>query len=293
MAVYSHSKLSSFEQCKYKYKLRYIDKVPSPVEKSIEAHLGTCVHDALEWMYKEVLNKRIPELDEVIQKYTERWQEDYKETFIIVKKEFRAEDYYNKGVKFIIDYYMKHKPFDDGTRELEKKIWVSLGNETNHKLVGYIDRFVYNKEKNRYEIHDYKTANSLPERQKFEEDRQLALYALAIKQLFGMEKEVTLTWHYLNHNIRIDSRRTNEQLEKLKQETLNLIHEIEETVDFPTKRSILCDWCEYKEYCKEFGNELPEQYRQKQVTLDLTEMPPKIKENVEERYPTVSKYLKD
>ena len=74
MATYSHSKLSSYEQCKYRYKLRYIDKVPSPVEKSIESHLGTCTHDALEWLYIEVKEKkRIPELDEVLEKYTERY----------------------------------------------------------------------------------------------------------------------------------------------------------------------------------------------------------------------------
>jgi putative RecB family exonuclease len=294
MAVYSHSKLSTFEQCKYKYKLRYIDKIPSPVEKSIEAHLGTCVHDALEWMYKEVLKKRVPELDEVIEKYTNCWQEDYKENFLIVKKEFKPEDYFNKGVKFLIDYYLKHKPFNDGTLELEKRIWLNLDKNSPHKIIGFIDRLVYNKEEKKYEIHDYKTAQSLPDRNKFEEDRQLALYSIAIKQLFGEDKDVTLTWHYLSHNMRIDSRRTNEQLEKLKRDTLKLIHEIEETVDFPTNRSVLCDWCEYKDYCKEFENELPEEYREKQITLDLTK---NAKENkfgdIEKEYPTASKYIKD
>ena len=301
MAVYSHSKLSTFEQCKYKYRLKYIDKIPSPVDKSIEAHLGTCVHDSLEWMYKEVLNGRVPELDEVIEKYTNRWQEDYKENFLIVKKEFKPEDYFNKGIKFLIDYYLKHRPFNDGTLELEKRIWVTLDKNSPHKLIGYIDRFVYNKEKNQYEVHDYKTAQSLPDREKFEQDRQLALYALAIKQLFGEEKEVCLTWHYLSHNMRIDSKRTNEQLEKLKREKLNLINkiedliqEIEKTMDFPTKRSVLCDWCKYKYYCKEFGNELPEQYKQKQITLDLTKNPREEKiDDLKKEYPTVSKYIKD
>ncbi|SRR6056297_112463 len=294
MAVYSHSKLATFEQCKYKYKLKYIDKIKPDIEKSIEAHLGTCVHDSLEWLYKEVLSGRVPELDGLIEKYTNRWQEDYKETFLIVKKEFKPEDYFNKGVKFLVDYYLKHKPFDDGTLEMEKKIWVNLHPSSNHKIIGFIDRLVYDKEKNRYEIHDYKTANSLPDRRKFEEDRQLALYSIGIKQIFGHDKEVVLTWHYLNYNMQIYSKRTNEDLEKLKKETLDLIQEIEETVDFPPNKSILCDWCEYKGMCKAFGNELPEQYRQKQTVLDLTENKSSTKpENIKDKYPTASKYLKD
>ncbi len=286
MAVYSHSKLSTFEQCKYKYKLKYIDKIKPDIEKSIEAHLGICTHNTLEWLYQEVMKSRVPELDEIIEKYTNLWQETYKDTFLIVKKQFKAEDYFNKGVKFLLDYYLKHKPFKDGTLEMEKKIWVTLHPNSPHKIIGYIDRLVFNKEKGEYEVHDYKTANFLPNQDKFEQDRQLALYSIGIKQLYGQDKEVILTWHYLNHNMQIFSRRTNEQLEKLKQDTLNLIHEIEETVDFPVKKSILCDWCEYKGMCKAFGNQLPEQYRQKQTILDLTK-----KENLQKKYPTVSKYI--
>ena len=47
MAVYSNSKLSTFEQCRQKYKFQYIDKIRIPGE-SIEAFLGSRVHEALE-----------------------------------------------------------------------------------------------------------------------------------------------------------------------------------------------------------------------------------------------------
>ena len=65
-----------------------------------------------------------------------------------------------------------------------------------------------------YEIHDYKTGNSLPSRERFEQDRQLALYSYAIKRTYGFDKEVKLIWHYLAYNKEIHSTRTNEQLEK-------------------------------------------------------------------------------
>ncbi len=268
MAIYSHSKLSTFEQCKYKYKLKYIDKIPSPIEKSIEAHLGICVHDTLEWLYKDVLKGRLPPLEEVINRYLAQWKRDYNENILIVKKDKTQKNYLDKGVQFIIDYYNKHAPFKDGTIEMEKQIFVNLLPESNHKIIGYIDRLVFNKELNRYEIHDYKTASFLPNKEKFEQDRQLALYSLGIKQLFGHDKEVILSWHYLNHNMQITSKRTNKQLNELKKNTIKLIKTIESTNSFPTQKSILCDWCEYKPYCKEYGNQLPEKYKIKQSKIE-------------------------
>ena len=125
MATYSHSKLSTFEQCKYKYKLRYIDEIKPEVEKSIEAHLGTCVHDTLEWLYGEVLKKSIPTLDEALIHYTEKWTSENVQDFIIVKEFLTSQDYYNKGIQFLIDYYTEHNPFNDGTIELEKKVMIS------------------------------------------------------------------------------------------------------------------------------------------------------------------------
>ncbi len=284
MTLYSHSRLSTFEQCRYKYKLKYIDKIPSPVKKSVEAHLGECVHDALEWLYKNIISGRVPEMDEVIERYANAWQEKDTEEMIIVG-EAPKQEYFNKGVKFLIDYYVKNTPFQDGTIDTEKRVWINLGEDFPHKVVGYIDRLTYNKERNEYEIHDYKTANTLPNKSKFENDRQLALYSIAIKELYG-DKPVTLTWHYLNYNIKIISKRTDEQLEELKKDTIKLINEIENTKDFPVNRSILCNWCEYKQYCKAWGNSIPEHLLREKVSSPY-------KKYESEEFPTLEKYFKN
>lgn len=264
MAQYSHSKLSTFEQCPYKYNLKYIQKIIPEVEKSIEAHLGTCVHHTLEWIYKEVLNKNIPTLDEAIVVYSEKWNDEEVEDFLIVKKEFSSRDYFEKGLKFIIDYYSKNHPFEDGTVELEKEVKINLGDST---IIGYIDRLSLGEKE--IEIHDYKTANSIPSREKIETDRQLALYSIAIKEKYGKDKKVKLVWHYLAHNLEITSSRTDEQLENLKKEILDLISEIESAKEFPRCSSILCNWCEYKNIC--CGE----------------------KKEIEKDYPTSSKYIRE
>ena len=249
MAIYSHSRLSTYEQCPQKYKFKYIDKTEPDFEKSIESHLGKCVHDALEWLYKEVLKGRTPALDEVIERYTNTWQKNYKETFLIVRKECQPEDYFNKGIKFLVEYYLKNYPFKDGTIAVEKELIINLHKDSEHKIIGYVDRLVYNKERDEYEIHDYKTGNTIPDRAKFELDRQLGIYGLGIKQLFGYDKRILLVWHYLDHNLKVYSQRTDLQYEQLKKEILNLIHEVEKTTVFPTNKSSLCDWCEFKSKC--------------------------------------------
>jgi len=246
--IYSHSRLSTFEQCPLKYKLRYIDKIIPAIEKTIEAHLGSVVHSTLEWIYNSVTkDNKSPNLDEIITYYSVKWQDEFSNEIIIVKKELNAGDYFQKGIEFLLNYYNKYSPFKDGTIECEKKIIIEL--DENTKIQGFIDRLVHNINTGEYEIHDYKTANSLPTQSKMDEDRQLALYSIAIKELYGQDKGVCLVWHYLAHNQKICSRRTNEQLSQLKIETLDLIKEIEKSIDFPGKKSILCDWCEYKQDC--------------------------------------------
>jgi len=267
--IYSHSRLSTFEQCPFKFRLRYLEKIEPPIETTIEAHLGSAIHSTLEWLYEQIINKHIPTIDELITTYAVKWQDSYTEDILIVKKQLTQKDYFNKGVQFLIGYYTKHHPFDDNTLEVEKRILINLDEKGNYQLQGFIDRLTYNLKTKEYEIHDYKTANNLPYKEKIENDRQLALYSIAIKDTFGYDKEVCLIWHYLAHNQKICSRRTNEQLTQLKQKTLELIKQIEATQEFATSKSILCNWCEYKDYCPEFGGQPP--IKEKQITEKIQE----------------------
>ena len=263
MSVFSHSRLSTFEQCRLKYKFRYIDNIIPDIEKTIESHLGSMVHKTLEWLYNQVKKGKIPTIDEVIVNYSEKWKEDYEEEIPIVKKYMTVGDYFNKGIQFLINYYTKHKPFDDNTIAVEKHILFDLDEKGDHKIRGFIDRLVYNLKTDEYEVHDYKTSNNLPKQEILDKDRQLALYSIAIKEIYGMEKKVILIWHYLSFNKKLHSRRTDEQLKQLKEETINLIREIESTTEFPPNKSPLCHWCEYKPICPVWGNKPPA----KQLTL--------------------------
>jgi len=249
--IYSHSRLATFEQCKLKFRFKYIDKIIPEIGESIESHLGHTVHKTLEWLYTQTKKQITPTIEQVISYYAEKWQEEFTDDIIIVKQEFTEKDYFNKGVGFLVNYYTKHSPFKEKTIATEHKIELDLTEEI--KLIGFIDRLVENIGKNEIEIHDYKTGNSMPTEKQMNDNRQLALYSLAIKETFGKDKNICLVWHFLAHNINICIRKTDQELENLKQEIISLIKEIEETRDFPKNKSVLCNWCEYKDVCSEFN----------------------------------------
>jgi RecB family exonuclease len=120
--------------------------------------------------------------------------------------------------------------------------------EGDHYIQGVIDRMVQ-KNDDVYEIHDYKTSNFLSTQGQVDADKQLALYQVALRQMWPDVKEVTLVWHYHRHGKELRSTRSDEDLEKQRFETISLIACIESTGTFLPEESNLCDWCDYQTLC--------------------------------------------
>ena len=292
MKVFSHSRLSCYEQCPQKYKLKYVDRVETEVEQSVEAFLGSRVHETLEKLYRDLGYQKVNTLDELLDFFHSEWKKNWDDSIVIVKEEYGPENYIKMGEKFITDYYKKYQPFDQGkTISLEERILIKLDDSGDYKLQGFIDRVMESKE-GYYEVHDYKTNSRLPLAEYLDNDRQLALYAIGIKERYPDVKDVRLVWHFLAFDKEIDSTRTDEELEELKRKTIELIDKIESDEKYPAKTSILCDWCEFKPICRQWshlyvikekpeneylndpGVKLVDRYaeltqKKKQVTLDL------------------------
>jgi len=106
-----------------------------------------------------------------------------------------------------------------------------------------------------YEVHDYKTGSSLSKQEDLDNDRQLAMYSLWVRNQFKDFKKVRLVWHFLAFDKEMDSYRTKEELENLKEEVLAKIKEIELTKEYPAQVSELCNWCLYKGICPMWKHE--------------------------------------
>lgn len=247
MITYSHSRINTFENCPLQYKFNYIEKIKCD-EESIEAFVGSRFHETMEKLYQD-LRFRVYTLEELLSYYEDQWSKNYHENILIIRKERTVEDYKNLGRKCIEDYYRRYHPFNQRrVLAIEKRIVIDLQGDEKYLVQGYIDR-IDQKEDGTYEIHDYKTSGSLPEQSYLDQDIQLALYQIGIKNIWKDVEQVNLIWHYVTFDKEMSSTRTKEELETLKENIIALIDEIENTEEFLPKESVLCNWCAYPDLC--------------------------------------------
>jgi putative RecB family exonuclease len=253
MSTYSNSKLSCFESCPLRYDYKYVQKVEKPAEETVEQFLGKRVHECLEKLYKDLKFQKLNSLPELLEFYNSEWKKNWNPQIIFVRKEYAEENYRKMGEKFISDYYNRYHPFNHATTiGLEQSFTLSLG---EHKMTGIMDRLAF-KADGVYEIHDYKTG-SLTAHCYLEEDKQLPLYALAVKHHYHDAKRVLLVWHFLSVDKEVVMEKSDEQLESLKKDVAQMIEKIEDARqkgEFPAKKSNLCDWCEFRSICPEWGH---------------------------------------
>jgi putative RecB family exonuclease len=249
MPTYSHSRLETYGNCPRLYKLQYVDKVEVGEVESVEAFLGGRVHEALEKLYKDVRMMCLPTCEEVLAHFDKLWDENWHEEVTIVRADYTADNYRDVGRKCLADYYKRYFPFDSSkTIALEQLVSFPLDEAKQYLVRGVIDRLAVAAD-GTYEIHDYKTSGRLATQEDADKDRQLALYHLAIENMWPDVKNVDLVWHYLVFGKELRSRRTPAELKTLKQDVMAAIAAIEADRDFRPKESALCDWCAYPAYC--------------------------------------------
>jgi RecB family exonuclease len=256
MATYSHSRVNTYETCPYQYKLKYIDKKKPESPTTIEAFMGDMVHQSLEHLYKlKKFKKRIAKAS-LIKFYRDLWEKHYSENILIVKAKTEgvtADNYRKMGEKFISDYYDRMKPFEQLTilgLETQDRMTLPDGNQWHVR----IDKLGCD-DKGNYFVCDYKTNARMKDQEEADSDRQLALYSVWVKDKFKDAKSVKLIWHMLAFNKDAISERTDKQLQKLQQDIVDRIKEIENAKEFPRKQTALCDYCGFKNECPSFKHE--------------------------------------
>jgi putative RecB family exonuclease len=249
MTVFSISRIGAFDTCPLQYKFAYIDHLKVETEDTVETFLGQRVHEALEKLYRDKRHEKLLSLEECLAYYNENWRQNWKETIIIVKRDYSPENYRKMGERFLADYYKRHKPFERGrVLGLETKDLLRLDENGAYQFHIRIDRLL-DMGDGVYEIHDYKTSSSLPGQEDLDADTQLAAYGLWVLRRFRDFKRARLVWHFLAFDREMESWKTAEELENVGREILARIKEIEAVREFPPAVSWLCDWCVYKSIC--------------------------------------------
>ena len=247
--LYSHSRLSSFDNCPRAFRYRYVDKITVDVE-SIEAFMGKLVHAVVEKLNLVTAAGRVPSLPAVLRRYEVMWDEGYDPGRVRIVREGTEADLYRAvGARCTENFYRRHYPFDlDESIGIEEKVMVALDDAGQYRIRGVVDRLVRTKAGG-IEIHDYKTGQRVPTQAVLDRDRQLALYQLAVQERFP-EEPVALVWHYLASDRVRTSERSPEQQAALRSETIERIDVAERETEFAPKVGPLCRWCEYNDRCE-------------------------------------------
>ena len=216
---WSYSKLTTFEQCKLRAKLQYIDRIPEPERplppgKTEHANdRGTRVHEAAEFFVKDDI-RLIPEL------------EKFKDEFAHLRS------LYKKGMVSLEGEWVHNKNWDPVAWN-SSDAWLRLK----------LDAFI-RVSPSQGVVVDYKTGRMFGNEIKHGEQGQLYMAASFVR--FPELQEITVEFWYLDQDDIISSTYTRAQSEHFLRKFTQRGDIITSCTEFPANPNIFaCKWCPY------------------------------------------------
>jgi putative RecB family exonuclease len=252
----SPSRAGDFKQCPLLYRYRAIDRLPeTPTQAQVR---GTVVHAALENLFDMPAGLRIPESAELL--VDGAWGalcEQTPELHDLVPDD-QVDKFLSDAHKLITTYYTLENPTAFTPESCELRVEVDLAGDGDDDdgvlLRGFVDRIDVAPD-GRVRVVDYKTGRSPGESFESRALFQMKFYALAILRLRGIVP-ARLQLLYLADGQSLVYTPDEAELERFAK-TLKAIWKAilkaGETGDFQPKKSRMCQWCDHKAHCPEFG----------------------------------------
>lgn len=240
---FSYSKVSCYEQCPYKYKLRYLDKLQTYPSQDADnpLYLGSAIHIGIECGEKEMLN-------------------DY------------MANYYVTDTKQEIEKYKLKKRLSQTLDILPKNGLHEIKVESN-KFIGFIDYLVpvgESEGKKVYDLYDFKYCNA-KNADKYKNSAQIMLYKYYFEK-FNPDSVIRDMYYTIIPKVSIRQKKTEklfefykrlddelrlktpytlqvEYNEDLVEQFITTCEQIHNDTEFVKNESRLCHWCEYENYC--------------------------------------------
>lgn len=236
----SNTSINIFNNCRRRFKYKYIDKINNTLPKSRYLSFGTSLHNTL-----AEYNNFSSEL------------QTYENSIPILQKNWSSEGYESKEDEE--SYFLKAEEilrnYCDDRKDLgrviltEEMIKHDIGR--NITLCGKIDK-VYANENNKIEILDYKTGESFSPIMDLYNDMQLPMYILLLKYRLGIFPDV-ISYYYLSINHKVSLEVTREVIEFALFQLKKIISLIYYETLFECAPSARCQTaCEYFQCCEFF-----------------------------------------
>jgi len=242
---FSFSRLKAFDQCPLRYRYRYIKGLREAF-RSVESHLGSAIHDVLEWLYAERDGGRSPGLPEALDRFAASWQERWDGSVAVVRISETPESYLQAGREMLSTFYHQVFLHDRSTTlALEERLSVQLAPEV--VFTGFADR-IGRTEQGRLFVVDYKTSSRQGDASDFSEGLQAPLYA-SVAMARHDAPECLAGYHYLRLGTTSWQGVTREEAQIVQQRFLGLVRQVQAATEFPARPGILCAWCGFNHLC--------------------------------------------
>ncbi len=250
--TYSFSRVKCFHQCPLRYRWRYLEGRQEAF-RSIESHLGSMVHDVLEWLYATRDGAQAPSEEAVLEEFAVRWQNGLDDRVAIVRVGEDASSFLKLGREMLSRFFNGVFARDRSeTVALEQRLSVRVSDDLH--FTGFADR-IGRTEGGRLFVVDYKTSRSEGNSSEFSEGLQAPLYAACVLRS-QHDTNALAGYHYLRHGTTRWQVVEAERGEGLLRRFADLVREIELASEFPARPSVLCAWCGFNAFCP--AAEVPE-----------------------------------
>lgn len=256
--VWSYSRLTSFEHCKYEFYLNYIihDNEQYLSEGNFYAELGNYVHEILAKIFKGELPT-----DDAAKYFIDNYEDNvfYKVKQSTMDKKFEAcaEYFSDADFKWLNDY-------DILGVEMETEFEIE-----GYKFTGFIDLLLRDKKDGKIVILDNKSsdypfkadgkvkANSEHSFSNYK--KQMYLYAYAVKAMYGEFPKKFIWNHFCNNGRFAELPFSSKECEQTVKWALDLIHTIENETDYDASPDFFyCNnLCNFRNSCEYVLDSLP------------------------------------
>jgi len=247
----SPSRVSSFTSCPMQFRFSSIQKLPEP--PGVATTKGTIGHRALELLFVRRAADRTPEalaadMAAALDEY--RTHPDY----VGLRLEGTAVDKFDRDCHALVDKYFA---MEDPTmvREIGLELWMeaSVGHLT---LRGIIDRLELDAD-GELVVTDYKTGRAPSGNFEQKSLAGVHFYSFLCEAVFG-KRPAKIRLMYLASGETIETVPSAQSVKFITTRTTAVWSAVERactTGDFRPRKSKLCDWCSFQQWCPEFGGD--------------------------------------
>jgi len=246
---FSCSRIQTFRKCPKAFEFSYVLMMAEEFE-TIEKYMGSAVHELFEYLYLEMKQGRLSDENSIRRRYDEIWNTYDISAAKIVKKSYKAADYYQQGLDMALSTHDRLIK-DDSSVTMYVEHQFDLILDPGRIYRGIIDR-VSRRLDGTLCLSDYKTGRTVPDPRT---DLQLRSYALA---MFETCEDVCIEICYEDLRQGKSLRLTVDRGDcpTIRDELNQAIDEILAAKCFSASPSSLCSWCGHQPHCPEGINYL-------------------------------------